>query len=195
MLSIKQRYKFVKDRIKKDTYELDEEGREIIDISITDPDSLLSVYNPDGKPVIDNNMAEVIDNAIKSTSFKKDIHLKIACEKYTKDKEPTYKDAITNYYINEFADKEQKIHNNTLITLTLLILAIISFAVLLIIQEFNLPWIIREFANIVAWVFSWEVIDMIFFQRQIIKFEQRQDIKKIFAKITFTTLKSNKKSN
>lgn len=195
MLSIKQRYKFVRDRIKKDTYELDDEGREIIDITITDSDSLLSAYNPDGKPIIDNSMAEVIDTAIKSTSFKKDIHLKITCEKYTKDKEPEYKDAITNYYINEFADKERKLHNNTLITITLFLLAIVSFTALFIFQQINLPWIIIQLGEIVAWVFSWEVVDMIFFQRQIIKFEQHQDLKKIFAKITFSTLKSNKKSN
>lgn len=189
MLNLKQRYKFVKNRIKKDTFDLDEEGREIIDLTITDSESLLSVYNPDGKPIIDENMANVISNSIKSTTLKKDIHLKISCEKYTKDKEPVYKDAITNYYINEFADKERRLHNNLAITITTFLLAIISFIALFVFTQLDMHWLLLDFIDVIAWVFSWETVDLIFFQRQLIKLEQRQDLKIIFAKITLTNLK------
>ena len=193
MKKLKQRYNYVKEKIKKDTFDLDEEGREIVDLTIIDSDKLISDYHPDGKAVIDNEMAKVISDAIKPTSTKRDLLLRIKCEKYTPDKETEYKQAITNYYINEFADKERKLHNNTIITITLLIAAIISFGILFVMNLTNLPWILVEMVDIVAWVFAWEVVDMIFFQRQLIKFEQRQDLKVIFAKIIFSTYEGKKK--
>ena len=96
MHNLRQRYKYVKEKIKKEILEKDEEGKEIVNITITDSDSLLSVYHT-GNVVIDNSMAEVINEAIKSTSYNRDINLHITCEKYTPDKESTYKNAIKNY--------------------------------------------------------------------------------------------------
>ena len=181
-----KRAKSVKRRIKDDPFEVDEFGREIVDITIADCDSILSAYKPDGKKVISNDIAEVISTATKSTTRNKDINLRIACEKYAPEKDIIYKNAIKNYYVNEFADKQQKLHNNTIITLIVFALAIVSFGFLFLVEEFfNLPWIIVEFIDVIAWVFAWETVDLLFFQRQLIKFSSQNDLKIIYAHITF----------
>ena len=99
-----------------------------------------------------------------------------------------------NYYINEFADKERRLHNNLAITITTFLLAIISFVALFVFTQLDFHWLLLDFIDVIAWVFSWETVDLIFFQRQLIKFEQRQDLKIIFAKITLSNLTKTRKT-
>lgn len=187
----RERYKYVKEKLKNDPFELDEDGREIIDITISNHENILSPYSPDNKEIIDSSIADIINNSIKGTNYKKDVHLRITCNKYPPEKENLYKNAIINYYVNEFSDKERKLKNNLTIALITFILTIIGFIALVIVNNLDLYWAIIEFVDIVAWVFGWETVDLIFFQRQLIKNEQRIDLKIIFATITF---QSNKKT-
>ena len=188
MRGMYSRLKTVRNKIKNDPFELDEEGREIVDISILDSDEMLSVYNPDGKQRISDEMAQVIDNSIKTTSYNKDIHLRFTCAKVTPEKEALYQNAIVNYYINEFGEHETRLHNNSIISLVVFILSIVSFGLLFLLKSLDVFWLITEFIDVVAWVFAWETVDLLFFQRQLIKYEERKNLKVIYAKITFRTL-------
>ena len=193
MKDLRKRFKKIRQTVKDDKFELDDEGREIVDITISDSENLLSIYNPDGKKIISTEMASVIDNSTKSTSINKDIHLRFSCNSNSPEKEDIYKQAIKNYYLNEFADKERRLHNNFLITIFVFVMAVLFLALFFILEKVNCPWYLNYFIEIVAWVFAWETVDLIFFQRQLIRYEQRKDLQIIYAHITFLEIEKQGK--
>ena len=193
MKDLRKRFKKIRQTVKDDKFELDDEGREIVDITISDSENLLSIYNPDGKKIISTEMANVIDNSTKSTSINKDIHLRFSCNSNSPEKEDIYKQAIKNYYLNEFADKERRLHNNFLITIFVFVMAVLFLALFFILEKVNCPWYLNYFIEIVAWVFAWETVDLIFFQRQLIRYEQRKDLQIIYAHITFLEIEKQDK--
>ncbi len=193
MKDLRKRFKKIRQTVKDDKFELDDEGREIVDITISDSENLLSIYNPDGKKIISTEMANVIDNSTKSTSINKDIHLRFSCNSNSPAKEDIYKQAIKNYYLNEFADKERRLHNNFLITIFVFVMAVLFLALFFILEKVNCPWYLNYFIEIVAWVFAWETVDLIFFQRQLIRYEQRKDLQIIYAHITFLEIEKQGK--
>lgn len=193
MKDLRKRFKKIRQTVKDDKFDLDDEGREIVDITISDSENLLSIYNPDGKKIISTEMANVIDNSTKSTSINKDIHLRFSCNSNSPEKEDIYKQAIKNYYLNEFADKERRLHNNFLITIFVFVMAVLFLALFFILEKVNCPWYLNYFIEIVAWVFAWETVDLIFFQRQLIRYEQRKDLQIIYAHITFLEIEKQGK--
>lgn len=193
MKDLRKRFKKIRQTVKDDKFDLDDEGREIVDITISDSENLLSIYNPDGKKIISTEMANVIDNSTKSTSINKDIHLRFSCNSNSPEKEDIYKQAIKNYYLNEFADKERRLHNNFLITIFVFVMAVLFLTLFFILEKVNCPWYLNYFIEIVAWVFAWETVDLIFFQRQLIRYEQRKDLQIIYAHITFLEIEKQDK--
>ena len=115
-----KRMREIREKINKEEYELDEDGRVVVRINITDADELLSVYNDHGRQIISHDTAQFINNVTKPIPNRQDIHLKISCDSYTKDKEDEYKNAITNYYVNEFAHWDINLRTTLVIALILL---------------------------------------------------------------------------
>lgn len=183
------RIKEVRERIKQDDFDYDSEGRAVVKINITDADSLLSVYNDDGMEIISEETARFIDNLTKPISPKKDIQLQISCDEYTADKEKVYKSAITNYYVNEFAHKDEMLMDRLRVSGVLALVSLICFALLFFMYQFNVPDIACVLVEVVSWVFAWETVDQFFLQRYFIKKKQYKELQIIYAKITFKRLK------
>lgn len=188
-MKLREKIKKVKNKLKEDEIEEDSDGRAIVRINITDADSLLSVYNDDGKEIISSETATFIDNVTKPIQYKKEIHLKISCDEYTKEKEHVYKNAITNYYINEFAHVEMKLKNNLIISSILFFIAVVCFSLLYFMGKWNAPDIIYLLFDVLSWVFAWEAFDQFFLQRHFQRVKQYKAMQIIFAKITFKKLK------
>lgn len=184
-----KRIKSVRERIANDDFAYDDEGRAIVKINITDADSLLSVYNDDGMEIISEETAEFIDNLTKPIPPRTDIQLQISCDKYTKDKETVYKNAITNYYVNEFAAQDEKLRDRVRVSAILSIVSLCCFAVLFFMYHFNLPDIVCVVVEVISWVFAWETVDQFFLQRYFIKKKQYKKLQIIYAKVTFKKLK------
>lgn len=184
-----KKMKSVREKIKKQDFEIDEDGRTVVNINVKDADSLLSDYNDHGKEIISAEMATFIDNVTKPISVKKEIHLKIACENYSKEKEFEYKGAITNYYINEFAHRDTKLKNNLMISIIMSVIAVLCFTILYFMSVWNAPEILYLLFDVVSWVFAWEAVDQFFLERYFLKFKQYKEMQIIFAKITFRKLK------
>lgn len=185
-----KRMRAIKERIDKEEYELDEEGRVVVRINITDAEELLSVYNDHGRQIISHSTAQFINNVSKPIPNKQDIHLKISCDSYTKDKEEIYKSAITNYYVNEFAHWSVNLRTTLIIALILLGISIIGFTMLHFVGEWLHPVLYTIF-EIASWVFAWEAVDQMFIQRHFLKVRQHRDLQIIYAKISFRRLKED----
>ena len=184
-----KRFKEVRERIKQDDFDYDDEGRAVVKINITDAESLLSVYNDDGMEIISEDTAEFIDNLTKPIPPKKDIQLQISCDSYTEDKESVYKSAITNYYVNEFAHRDEMLRDRVRVSGVLTLVSIICFMILFFMYKWNVPDIACVLMEVIAWVFAWETVDQFFLQRYFIKKKQYKELQIIYAKITFKRLK------
>jgi len=184
-----KRMKIVRQRIKDKEFDEDEEGRAIVTINITDADTLLSTYNDDGKEIISEETATFINNVTKPIPPRQDIHLMIACDSYTSSKEEVYKNAIINYYQHEFAHRENKLRNNSIISMMLLFLGIVFFTALYFVGRWNDEHVFYLLLEVVSWVFAWEAVDQLVLQRNMIRFMQKKELQIIFAKITFKKLK------
>lgn len=189
-MSIDKRLKSVRERLKAEKFDEDGDGRAIVKINITDADSLLSVYNDDGQEIISSETATFINNVTKPIPARQDIHLQISCDEYTKEKEQVYKNAITNYYLNEFAHNDFILKKNLILSCILFVVATICFTILYLMSVFNAPEILYLLFDVVSWVFMWEAVDQFFLQRHFLKTKQYKELQIIFAKITFKALKS-----
>lgn len=188
-MDIRKRTKAIRERIKKDEFDVDEDGRTLVKINITDADNLLSVYNDDGMQIISEETANFINNITKPIPYKNEIHLQISCDKFTKDKEKQYKDAITNYYVNEFAHRDVKLKRNMTNSIWLLSIGIVLFVLLYFMEMWNAPNILYLLCEVVSWVFVWEAVDLLWIRSHEIKLIQYKELQIIFAKITFNKLK------
>lgn len=189
MENYRDKLKTVRQKIKDDKFDEDNKGRSIIRLNVDDADSILAKYNDDGQEIISSDMADFVNNLAKSVPIEKDIVLDIKCGNYSADKESRYKKAIVNYYLNEFADKDSKIKNNSKVSLLLFIVGIIGFVGLYLLRLFDVYWLIQDIVEVASWVFLWETVDVFFLNRGILKWKQKRDLKIIFADIKIRELK------
>ena len=192
MEKIREKKKEIRNRIKKDVFGEDEKGRAVIKINITDSHSVLSDYNDDGDKIISSETAEFIDSLVKSVPKKKDIVLDIRSENYTKDKEEVYRKAIENYYVNKFADKDNKLKHNAFVTLIMLVLGVIGFTLLYILTRIDAHWLILDIVEVASWVFLWEMVDVFFLQNGYLKIAQKRYLKIIYSEKKFKKLSTEK---
>ena len=189
MENYKEKLKKVRDRIRNDEFDEDNKGRSVIKINVDDADCILAKYNDDGQEIISSDMADFVNNLVKSVPIEKDIVLDIKCGNYTESKEKRYKKAIVNYYVNEFADKDAKIKNNTKVSILLFVVGVLGFVGLYLLRLFDAYWLIQDIVEVTSWVFLWETVDVFFLNRGILKWKQKRDLKIIFADIRITELK------
>lgn len=185
MTVLRDRINKVRKKIKSDPWQYDDKGRAIVEINVSDADSFMSVYNADDKEVLSNETAGFIDNAIKGVPSKSDLHLYINCENYTPDKEQKYRNAITSYYVNEFADKDEVRRDNWIYAIIMLIVSFGGFLLLYFVEMRGVFSVLEYMLDIFFWVLAWEAVDIIALQQHILRREQKKDLKIIFATFTF----------
>lgn len=186
MSVLKDRIKKIRKKIKNDPWEYDNKGRAIVEINVSDADSFMSVYSEENNVVISNETASFIDNALKGMPPKKDLHLYVNCENYTRDKEKKYKNAIINYYVNEFADKDEKMKYNWI---SVALMLLVSFAGFMMLYFIDFPGVfcavVEYMLDIAFWVLAWEAVDVMVLQQRVLRHDQKKDLKIIFATMTF----------
>lgn len=64
-------------------------------------------------------------------------------------------------------------------------LSFLSLTVLFITNFFSAPWIVVEVFDIIAWVFVWEAVDLLAFQRSLLRYDKQHDQALYKMKITF----------
>ncbi len=188
MSILRNRIKRVRKRINNDPWEYDKNGRAIVEINVYDAEALMSNFDSEGKEVLSKESAEFIDNAIKGLPRKKDIHLYVACQDYNKKKEQEYRNAIVNYYVNEFADKDIKLRSNWFWSTILLLISFAGFALMHLLHLDEVLYTISYLLDIGFWVLAWEAVDIMVLQQRELRDEQKKDLKIIFSTITFNKL-------
>ena len=170
--------------IKKDC-KLDEEGRCLIEIAIKDRSEVLSPYVINGQETINSEFASALDNAVKSIPPKKDIHLNIEGKGLSDQDKNIFALAIKNYYLNSTLESQRKIKNNMILFIIMSIMSLITLTALFLVNYFEVNWLIIEVFDIIVWVFVWEAVDLLAFQRSMIVFDRQRSYKVYRSKISF----------
>ena len=177
--------KEIREKIQKMERANDDKDTVIVHLNISDSEVVLSDYNAEGKEIISSDMATFIDNVTKPIKPKQKVHLKINCKNHSEQNENKFRNAIRNYYINEFAEIDRKLKSNLLMSLIMLCAGLLGFTLHWLLGMINTPFIISTFVEVASWVFIWEFVDLLCLQRYFIRYKLIKKINIIYAKISF----------
>ena len=162
----------------------DENGRFIVDMMILDDSSFISPFCG-GAPVVSQEVATYLDNAIKNVPPKGEITLHISSDVIAKDKESIHIQSIKNYYCNERKQLIRELISNKLASFTMFFIGLVIIAVMIVfsLKEVKEIWI--TVLEIIGWVFVWEAVDKFVFERNSLKKNLLRANQLINAKVVF----------
>ncbi len=149
---------------------LDNDKRYVIDLSINDNTSFLSPFSGETK-VIGSEVASYLDNAIKFVPHKLNISLHIKAQSLTEEDKVIYQQAIKNYYRNIIEQLNNELIFNLIVSISMCLIGIVVIAIMLILSSHGLNEIWDVVLEIIGWVFIWEGVDKLFFERRKLKIE------------------------
>ena len=176
--------------------EYDENGRELICMTIKEDDGFLSPYAIGGEEVLSAEACEFFDRAVMRMPLKDELRIDITSEAVAENEQSGYAAAIRNTYRTRVIDINRKLRMNAIAALIMTITAIVVLALYLALELWNAGYVILEIVDIVAWVFMWEAADLFFLERNVLKLEQLRSCRLYDAEITFGgTVRNNARKN
>ncbi len=181
-------FKWIKNKRKiSHDFKEDESGRAIIDLTINDKTEVLSPFVIDKKETINAEFASFLDNAVKPIPPKKKIHIDVTCKGISETDKTIFGRAIKNYYYNTCQESMRKLENNMKIFFVMCALSVLTLVLLFLVNFFDCYWLIVEVVDIVVWVFVWEAVDLLAFQRSMLLYEKYRNLSLYDCLITFNS--------
>ena len=164
---------------------IDEEGRHIIKINVSDDTNFLSPYYLNDSPIISSDTASFLEHSIKHLTPATKLHFVFVSNQINDEEKKIYEKAIDNYYHLEFLELTRSKKRKTIYSIIMLMVAIAIFALVLTLNYFNVKQLFLNLIDVAAWVFMWEAVDIYFFQRSTIRISQLKCLDIMTAKISF----------
>lgn len=192
MSNISRKLKRLSDKLESfEPYEVDSLGRRVIRLHINDADTFLSPLSIEGVPVISDETAYLLNFYLLNMTLEdyEEIVFVISGRDFSDLEKNIYRKAIKNYYQEEFIDTQDQIRENLRSVLWMLFVGS-----LILVFKFLLWWFIPavrsinvglEFIDIVAWVFIWEAVVLLFRERPKLQEKQIQNMEILEAKFYF----------
>lgn len=170
-----------------DNDERDENNRRIIRLNVADDSNFLSPFAVKGNPLISSETAEFLNINIKHNLKDSGVKLIISSDEIDETEKAVYETAIKNYYRYEFTETAKELRRNLFSSIIMLIFSAFIFALAIILERTTqTSAVIRNMIDVFAWVFTWEAVDIFFFQRPKLYKEQKRNAAAIGAEIVFT---------
>jgi len=180
--------KLKKEILSNCNYPKSDSSNSTINISINNTNDIISDYAENNKVVINSEFANFLENSVKDVSVKQSLTLKISASNCNLNKIST---AIKNYYFNEFIDYQRKLKSNMIFSLATFLIGLLALASSILLSTLNTPIIIGGAIDIFAWVFMWESVDLFFFKRFELKYQQYRYINFINSQIILDNKKTS----
>lgn len=179
------KYNVLKD-VLKDCDERDENNRRIIRLNISDDSNFLSPFSVKGNLLISSETAEFLNLNIKHNLKDSGVKLILYGNTIDETEKEVYKAAIKNYYQVEYTETMRELQRNLLCSIIMFLFSACIFALAVILEATTQAnAVILNMIDVFAWVFTWEAVDLIFFQRPKLHKEQNRNIAAINADIVF----------
>lgn len=145
----------------------------ILNITINDKSNFISPYSETGKPVINYDVADFLENSVKAFAPQDSIILNVCSDVITSEEREEFAKAIKNYYTLKQQDVIRDIKRKTFFATIMSIIGIFALAIMFIVSRFsNEIW--TECIDIFAWVFIWEAVDLFFIQKNALKISYKR---------------------
>ncbi|MBR2926594.1 MAG: hypothetical protein IKC31_03330 [Clostridia bacterium] len=170
-------------------FEYDEEGRAIIDMTVSDDSSFLSVYSKHASPVISSEVAEFIENSTRSLPPKQALTLRIHSDCIDGREKELYRSAIGEYYSEKYHAERNELQFNFWAVLFLTLAGVVALVLAFWVDHH----IWSEVIDIAAWVFLWEAVDIGAFKNRESRHMRRRCLSYLSMKIEYVPLKNAQK--
>lgn len=164
---------------------VDEEGRNVIKINVSDDSNFLSPYYLNDNPIISGDAASFLEHSIKHLKPATKLHFQFISDQISEAEKKIYEKAIDNYYHLEFLELARSKKRKTVYSLIMLLTAVIIFALVLTLDYLGVKQLFLNLIDVAAWVFMWEAVDIYFLQRSTIRINQMRCLDIMTAKISF----------
>ena len=193
--SFKQLRKINNSRLSDDEwYDLDSNGRGVIDVGAENYDDVFSYYDLDGENVLDKEFNDFLEAKADAIPLKKELALHFHVKNANESKREEIDKTIKNHYKRELRALNRKLHRNAMFTLYMVFMFLVFFAVYVPLVIFDVHFAVQFIVDIVAWVFLWEAVDQWFLHRREIKHEMLKKFRFIRADIDVFEYKTKKKA-
>lgn len=162
----------------------DAEGRVIIDMTVKDDSSFLSVYSASDTPVISTEVAEFIENSTHAFSPRQPLCLRIHSDCIDEQEQNDYPAGIREYYTEKYLASKNEARFNRIAVLLLMLAGVIALALAFRVE--HRIW--SEVIDIAAWVFLWEAVDIAAFKSREINLKRKRYLTYIAMKVEYMPL-------
>lgn len=174
-------------QIKQDKdFIIDSEGDALISVKAPKKEQIFSSYNYDSNEKLNGELDEFIYDKAKFVPLPQDIKLKIYTEENIDEVE--VKKAIKNNYKKQYIEIKNELKKNTLFSLVMFILGILSLSLLLLMHKFFYNVYFEIIIEIATWVFVWEAVDSFFLQKAELKRKRATFLKLYSSEIEIVKL-------
>lgn len=143
---------------------LDEENRAIMNLKMTDVSNFLSPFYYD-KPVISDDVAEYFNNNKRIFLWKKGVVINVISDVIKEEEQPVYEEAIKSYYRDSLIHEKRSGKRNFILALIMFFIGVIIFALMFGLDKYFELGLWQEVLDVVAWVFIWEAVDIVFIEK------------------------------
>ena len=193
---IKQIRKLEKSKLADDeTYEVDENGRGIIDVGAENYDDIFSYYDLNGENVLDNEFSEFLDKKANAIPQKIELALHFHVKDANEQKCDEIDKVLKNNYKRELRAVNRLLQRNAKNTLYLLFMGLFSLGIYVTLYILNAYFLVTYIFDLISWVFLWEVVDNHFIVRKNLQDKRLQMYRFVRADIDVYEYKKKKNGN
>jgi len=175
-----------KEQIRKRTYQRDNEGRIVIPLIVSDDADFLSVFSENTTPTISTDVAEYIAEKTDYLPSREELHLQIRSDCIVGQEQEVYRTAIREHYMTQYIRNRHEWLRNTVLSAVLAAAGLLLLVLTVMLDEYVGMPVWTEVADIAAWVFVWESVDVSVFRNHEVRREIRRCIKGMDMTIEFT---------
>ena len=137
-----------------------------IDVKIESKEQIFSAYSYSGDK-LNTEFSEYISDKAKSVPIKEQIKIKI----HTKDdiEAEDVEQSVKSHFRAEYKERKKEVNRLAVISFIMMLLGIIALTALILVEHFTDNVYVTSIAEIAAWVFVWEAVDIFFLQRATVK--------------------------
>ena len=138
----------------------------VIDVKIESKEQIFSAYSYSGDK-LNTEFSEYISDKAKSVSIKEQVKIRI----HTKDdiEVADVEQSVKSHFQAEYKEHKKEVNRLAVISFIMMLLGIIALTTLILVEYFTYNIYITSIAEIAAWVFVWEAVDIFFLQRAALK--------------------------
>lgn len=173
--------------------ELDEDGRAILKMKVSDDSSFLSPFYFD-KPILSNEAADYLLSHKMILLWRGGVHIKLISDAITEGEEPVYRQAIKGYFEESALRGKRTMRRNYVLSALLFLIGLLVFALMFILDHFLGDglgmW--SEVIDVIAWVFIWEAVDIAFIEKLENSYNVKMAHNLIDSRVSFEPLEGKK---